>query len=72
MNIHEQVKATPKVIDNCLKDNETRLPTKIKHNNYPTNMANAIIDNDTGKELNYCQLSEHTKHQKIWKQSLEN
>ena len=32
-------------------------------------MANAIIHDDTGKELNYRQLSKHPKHQKIWDQS---
>ena len=28
-------------------------------------MANVIINDDTGKEFNYCQLSKHPKHQKI-------
>ena len=37
---------------------------------YLKKKANAIIDYDTEKELNYCQLCKHTKHQKIWKQSL--
>ena len=30
--------------------------------NYPKSMANAIIDDETGKELNYFQLSNHNKH----------
>ena len=40
------------------------------HNDYLTNMGNAIIDDDIKKKLNYRQISEHPKHQKIWKQSL--
>ena len=35
-------------------------------------MANGIIDDDTGKELNYRQLSKHTNHQKIRTQSFDN
>ena len=35
-------------------------------------MSNAIIDDGTGKELNYIQLSKHPKHQKIWKQYISN
>ena len=64
-NIHEQLKATPKVIENCLKDNAIRKPRKTIQPNYLTKMANAIIDDETRKELNYCQLSKHTKNQKI-------
>ena len=40
--------------------------------NYLTNMANAIIDDDIGKELNYLQMIKHPKHQIIWKQSFAN
>ena len=36
---------------------------------YLTKMANAIIDDDTGKYLDCRQLGKHPKHQKIWKQS---
>ena len=49
MNIHEQVKFTPQVIDNCLKENVSRIPRTMTYHDYPTNMANAIIDDDTGK-----------------------
>ena len=42
-----------------------------KHN-YLTNMANAIVDDETGKELNYRQLSKHPKYQKIWKKYFSN
>ena len=37
MNIHEQVKITPQVIDNCLNDNAFKIPQKITHQNYQTN-----------------------------------
>ena len=72
MNINEQVKFTPQVIENCLKDNASILSQNIIQQDYPTNMANAIIDYDTGKELNYRQLSMHTKYQNIWKQYFAN
>ena len=65
MNIYEQVRITPQFIDNCLKDNICKLPKTMTHHDYITNMANAIIDDDTGKELNYRQLSKHHKHQNI-------
>ena len=32
------------------------------HHNYLTKMANAIIDDDTGKELDYHQLSKNLKY----------
>ena len=35
-------------------------------------MANVIIDDDTVKYLNYRQLVNHPKHQKIWKQYFAN
>ena len=35
-------------------------------------MDNAIIDYDTGKQLNYCQMSRHTNYQNIWKRSFAN
>ena len=35
--------------------------------NYLTKMANVIIDNDTGKKFNHCQLSKNPNHKKIWK-----
>ena len=40
--------------------------------NYLTQMANAIIYEDTEKEFNYSQLSNHPKHKEIWKQSFSN
>ena len=70
--VHEQVKATPQLIDNCLKYNMIRHPRTMTQHDYITKMANAIIDDYTVKELNYCQLSKHPKHQKIWKQSFAN
>ena len=70
MNIHEQVKATLQVIYNCLKYNTSRMPKTMTKHNYLTNMANAIVDDETGKELNYRQLSKHPKHHKMWKQSV--
>ena len=69
MNIHEQVKNTPQVIEKYLKENVCKLPQKMTHHSYLTHMANAIIDNDTGKDLNHCQVSKHTKYKKIRKQS---
>ena len=72
INIYEQVKTTPQVIDNCLKENAFRLPKTMTQHDYLTNMSHAIIDDDTGKELNYFQLSKHTKHQQICKQSFTN
>ena len=72
MNIHEQVKAKTKVIDNCLKKNSIRLPKTITQHNYITKMANMIIDVDKGKELNYFQLSKHPKHQKVYNKSFAN
>ena len=72
MNIHEQVNATPQIIDNCLKDNEIRHLKTMTQNDYLKKMSNAISDDDTGKELNCHQLSKHPKHQKLWKQSFAN
>ena len=72
MHIYEEVKTTPQGIDNCLKENACKLPKTMTQHDYLTNMANAIIDDDTGKELNYHQISKNTKHQKIWKQSFAN
>ena len=34
----------------------------MKNHNYMTKIANEIIDEDTGKELNYRQLSNHPKY----------
>ena len=67
MNIHEQVKSTPQVIKTFLKDNACELAKKMTQNEYLTQMANVIIDDDIGKELNYRQLSKHPKHQNIRK-----
>ena len=53
MNIHEQVKTTPKLIDNYIKDNACKLPKTMTQYDYLTQISNAIIDYDTGKELNY-------------------
>ena len=39
---------------------------------YLTQMENAIIEDDTGKESNYRQLSNHPKQHKIWKQYFAN
>ena len=47
-------------------------PETITQHNYLTKMANSIIDDDTGKELNYHQLSKNTKHKKIRKESFVN
>ena len=69
MNIHEQVNATPQVIYNCIKEKSSRLPKLMTQHKYLTNVANAIIDDGTGKELNYLQMSNHPKHQKICKKS---
>ena len=49
MNIHEQVKSTSQVIDNCLKENLSRLLITITQHDYLTRTANAIINDDTGK-----------------------
>ena len=49
MNIHEQVKTTPQVIFNCLKDNSFKLPKTMTQHHYITKMYNSIIDDDTGK-----------------------
>ena len=72
MNMREEVKATPKLIDNYIKENMIQNPRTMTQNDYITKMANMIIDDDTGKELNYRQLSKNAKHQKIWKQYFAN
>ena len=72
MNIHEQVNTTPQVIDNCLKENACKPPKTMTHHDYPKNMANLIIDDDTVKEFSYLRCIKHTKHQKIWKRSFAN
>ena len=60
------------MIENCHKDNTSRIHRTMTHHNYLTKTANVIIDDDKIKELNYCQLSKHLKHQKIWKKSFAN
>ena len=45
------------MIENFIKDNAIIHPRTMTQHYYLTNMANAIIDDDTGKELNYHQLS---------------
>ena len=72
MNLREQVKATPQVIEKFIMDNANILSKTMTHHDYPKKIANAIIDDDTGKELHYFQLCHHPKHQKIWKQSFDN
>ena len=72
MNLREQVKATPILIDNYIKENMIQNPRTMTQNDYLTKMANVVIDDDTGKESNYRQLSQYPKHQKIWKQSFAN
>ena len=69
MNIHEQVKSTPKVIEKCLKENKIRHPITMKQHDYNTNMDNAIIDDEIGEESNDPQLSNDPRHQKIRKKS---
>ena len=64
INVHEQVKATQQLIDNRIQDNIIWHPITMTQHDYPTEMANAIIGDDTGKEFNYIQLSKHPKHQK--------
>ena len=39
-------------------------------NKYLTKMANTIIDDDTGNEFNYRQLSKNPKHKKIYVNNL--
>ena len=72
MNVHEQVKAAPNLIDKCLQDNMIQYPRTITQHDYLAKMANATIDDDTGKEFNYRQLGKNPKHQKLWKQSFAN
>ena len=59
MNVHDQAKATPKLIANYLQDNTTRQYQSMTQHKYLTKIANAIIDDGTGKELRYLQLSKH-------------
>ena len=49
MNIHEQVKATPKVIDNYLKYNAIRILRKVTQHDHLSKIVNTIIDEDTKK-----------------------
>ena len=49
INIHEQVDGTQQVIHNFLKENAIRHLRTMTHHDYLTNMANEIIDDDTGK-----------------------
>ena len=72
MHIYEEVKTTPQGIDNCLKENACKPPKTMTHHDYPKNMANLIIDDDTVKEFSYLRCIKHTKHQKIWKRSFAN
>ena len=72
INVHKQVKAAPQFIDNFIHDNMIRHSKTVTQHNYLTKMAKKIIDDDTGKEFNYRQLSKHPKHKKICKQLFAN
>ena len=48
MNLFEQVKATPQLIENFIHENIIRHSRNMTKHDYLAKMANAIIDNDTG------------------------
>ena len=53
MNVHNKVNSTLQFIDKCLQGNITRKSQSMTQHKYLTKMANAIIDENTGKELSY-------------------
>ena len=55
MNLHEQVKDTPQWINTRIQENMMRHYQSMAQHKYMTQMDNAIIDEDTGKESKYRQ-----------------
>ena len=50
MNLHDQGKATPNLITTCLQENMTKHLLSMTNHDYMKKKANAIIDEDIGKE----------------------
>ena len=44
MNLHEQMKDTPQLINTCIQENLVKQPQSMTHNEYLTQMSNEIID----------------------------